>query len=96
MFMIKTIIFDYGNVVFEPVTEGAIKKVIKKYNVSEEVALGLFATRARKEGYRIRTGKMTAKQYWKAVGKKLGTTHKETMKLRKEILEGYKPKPGML
>ncbi|MBR9682145.1 MAG: HAD hydrolase-like protein, partial [Candidatus Aenigmarchaeota archaeon] len=27
---------------------------------------------------------------------KLGTTHKETMKLRKEILEGYKPKPGML
>ena len=92
---IKTIIFDYGNVIFEPVSANQIEFLINNYNISKKDAEDLFKSSARKDGYKYRIGKITSRQYWRAVRKKLGITNREAMSIRSRFFGLYRPKKGM-
>ena len=94
--MIKTIIFDYGGVVFEAGTTSRIIKFSHVFNAPRKVVYKLMSTKPRKEGAAFRAGKMTAREFWKIARKKMNMSQKQADHMKKLWFEAYTPRKGML
>ncbi|MBR9681060.1 MAG: HAD family phosphatase [Candidatus Altiarchaeota archaeon] len=83
--MIKTVLFDFGGVLFTSGTEKAIELISKETKVNFERANELFGQKNQKEGWKLRRGLITSEKFWDAVRKE----NPDTKKIKKLWFESY-------
>jgi len=93
--MIKCIIFDLGGVYFTDGTSIALQKIKKILKINDLIVDELFRESPKKEGYLLRLGKLTSKEFWHIVAKKLKITDENTSKIKEIWHSSYKPNVGM-
>ena len=91
-FNIKTIIFDLGGVYFSSGTTLAIKKIVDYYNIRDkEVVMDIFGNKPESEGYLLRLGLITMKEFERSIVSKLQLQEKDKDHIRYVWFNSYIP-----
>lgn len=92
---IKTIIFDFGGVVFTSGSVLVVKKIATNYDIGHPRVSQIFKDKKRKLGYELRAGNITMEKFLESTGNRLGLTKKDREIIKLIWFNSYVPHFGM-